>query len=164
LRYEASATREVLPVDDLPLYRVTATPWAHGWELDVEGLGVTQTYTEDRVVEPLDGHASILQRAIAESEQMYRNESAEEMVREYITLVTGQPEGSFRVHIDYPDDDYDSGSDVGRPKPRARRWPDVRAEAAPHLDERRVAEEIAQMRREVEEWRDDGDEDPPTGG
>lgn len=35
--------------DSPTAYRVRATRWADGWELDIEGLGVTQAHTVEGV-------------------------------------------------------------------------------------------------------------------
>lgn len=53
-------------------YKVTAKPWAHGWELHIEGVGVTQ-------VEQLD--------------------DAETTVRDYIALDQGNSADSSAVEI-----------------------------------------------------------------
>lgn len=53
-------------------YRVTAKRWAHGWELDIEGIGVTQSRT-------LAG--------------------AEKAAREYLSLDFDLPPDSFNVEI-----------------------------------------------------------------
>lgn len=53
-------------------YKVTAKRWARGWELHIDGVGVTQSHT-------LTG--------------------AEEMVRDYIALDKNVPSDSFNVEI-----------------------------------------------------------------
>ena len=53
-------------------YKVGAKRWARGWELHIEGLGVTQSHTL---------------------------RDAEVMARDYIELDTGEPAGSFAVEI-----------------------------------------------------------------
>lgn len=53
-------------------YNVTATRWEHGWELDIEGVGVTQSHT------------------LAD---------AERMVRDYLALDLDAPPESFDVTI-----------------------------------------------------------------
>jgi hypothetical protein len=53
-------------------YRVRAKRWAHGWELHIEGVGVTQSHTL---------------------------RDAERMVRDYIALDMGTDPGSFDVEI-----------------------------------------------------------------
>ncbi|MQA83330.1 MAG: hypothetical protein GEV03_01535 [Streptosporangiales bacterium] len=53
-------------------YKVRARRWARGWELHVEGVGVTQS------------------RSLSDAEMM---------VRDYIALDTGMPEDSFDVEI-----------------------------------------------------------------
>jgi hypothetical protein len=55
-----------------PSYAVTAKRWEHGWELHIDGVGVTQSAD-------LDG--------------------AEEMVRDYIALDLGLPANSYDVII-----------------------------------------------------------------
>ena len=57
---------------DETTYAVTAKRWKHGWELHIEGVGVTQSKTLN---------------------------DAEEMARDYIALDTGAPPGSFNVEI-----------------------------------------------------------------
>jgi hypothetical protein len=53
-------------------YRVTAKRWKRGWELHIAGEGVTQS------------------RSLAE---------AEDMVRDYVAVMHGVPERSFKVEI-----------------------------------------------------------------
>jgi hypothetical protein len=53
-------------------YSVRATRWEHGWELHIDGMGVTQS-------DDLD--------------------DAEMMVRDYISLDLGVPSDSFAVEI-----------------------------------------------------------------
>jgi hypothetical protein len=53
-------------------YRVRAKRWAHGWELHIEGVGVTQSHTLH---------------------------DAERMARDYIALDTGTDPGSFGIEI-----------------------------------------------------------------
>lgn len=53
-------------------YRVRAKRWAHGWELHIEDVGVTQSHTL---------------------------RDAEEMVRDYIALDTGMAPDAFDVEI-----------------------------------------------------------------
>lgn len=53
-------------------YRVTATRWTRGWELDIDGVGVTQSHS------------------LAD---------AEGMVRDYIALSLDVPADSFNVEI-----------------------------------------------------------------
>ncbi|HTW00466.1 MAG TPA: hypothetical protein VMF87_09220 [Streptosporangiaceae bacterium] len=53
-------------------YTVRARRWAHGWELHIDGIGVTQSHTLH---------------------------DAEAMARDYITLDTGEPDASFQVEI-----------------------------------------------------------------
>jgi hypothetical protein len=53
-------------------YQVRAKRWAHGWELHIEGVGVTQSHTL---------------------------RDAERMARDYIALDTGTDPGSFDVKI-----------------------------------------------------------------
>jgi predicted XRE-type DNA-binding protein len=57
---------------DRPTYNVQAKRWARGWELDINGVGVTQSRTLN---------------------------DAEAMVRDYIALDTGVPADSFNVEI-----------------------------------------------------------------
>ncbi len=56
----------------MTVYRVTAKRWAHGWELHIDGEGVTQS------------------RSLGD---------AESMVRDYITLLHDVPADSFDVEI-----------------------------------------------------------------
>jgi hypothetical protein len=58
--------------NDKTTYTVTARRWRHGWELHIDGIGVTQSKTLN---------------------------DAEEMVRDYISLDTGAAPGSFAVEI-----------------------------------------------------------------
>lgn len=53
-------------------YNVRATQWEHGWELDIDGVGVTQSHGLG---------------------------DAEMMVRDYIALDLGVPSDSFGVDI-----------------------------------------------------------------
>ena len=53
-------------------YQVRAKRWAHGWELHIEGVGVTQSHTLH---------------------------DAERMARDYIALDTGTDPGSFDIEI-----------------------------------------------------------------
>ena len=53
-------------------YTVRAKRWSRGWELHIDGVGVTQSHTLHE---------------------------AETMARDYIMLDTGAPDGSFRVEI-----------------------------------------------------------------
>ena len=53
-------------------YRVTAKRWKHGWELHIDGVGVTQSRTLD---------------------------TAEQMVRDYIETLTDQDVGGDKVVI-----------------------------------------------------------------
>jgi predicted XRE-type DNA-binding protein len=57
---------------DRPTYAVTARRWKHGWELHIDGVGVSQSKTL------LD---------------------AESMVRDYIAIVLDVPEDSFDVSV-----------------------------------------------------------------
>ena len=57
---------------DVTTYTVRAKRWEHGWELHIDGLGVTQSRTLH---------------------------DAEAMVRDYVALDTGAPRDSFRVEI-----------------------------------------------------------------
>lgn len=58
------------------LYVVKATPWDHGYELDILGVAVTQTHDEY----PAD---------------------AETMVRDCLAAMFERPADSFRIRIDY---------------------------------------------------------------
>lgn len=59
-------------MSDVTTYTVRAKHWKRGWELHIEGLGVTQSKTLD---------------------------DAEAMVRDYIALDTGAAPDSFAVEI-----------------------------------------------------------------
>jgi hypothetical protein len=54
------------------VYHVRAKRWAHGWELHIEGVGVTQSHTL---------------------------RDAERMARDYIALDTGMDPGSFDIKV-----------------------------------------------------------------
>jgi predicted XRE-type DNA-binding protein len=65
-------TRRVVAVSERETYQVVAHRWEHGWELHIDGVGVTQS------------------RSLSE---------AETMVRHYIALDLDAPEDSFEVSI-----------------------------------------------------------------
>jgi hypothetical protein len=63
----------------MPEYRVIATPWEGGYELDVVGIGSTRTRESDR-------------------------DAVEQVARDYLSLTLDIPVDSFSLKIEYPDD------------------------------------------------------------
>ena len=66
------------------VYAVVATPWAHGYELNIVGVGVTQTHDD-------------------------YPETAEEMVRDCIAAMRDVPVDSFDVEVTYRGQDRPTG-------------------------------------------------------
>lgn len=66
-----------MPAPRRDVFRVLASPWAHGYELEIVDVGVTQTHRDDCA-------------------------DAERQVREYISQLHERPGDEFDVVIEYP--------------------------------------------------------------
>lgn len=93
--------------DHRDVYRVHARRWEHGWELEIESVGATQSHSL---------------------------KDAEMMARDYIRLACEVPADSFDVEL-IPDIGEDLGEEALRAKAETRAAEEARDQAARHSRE-----------------------------